>query len=197
MEGKELRLKQEYFLCSATLQDIVRRFKTYKSRMGGKERTDFSKFHEKVREYYELYIASTWVGGFNRAHTHTHMHTHTQQTHTHTHTNTHTHTHTHMQVAIQLNDTHPAMGIPELMRILMDLEGLGWDESWSVCVKTFAYTNHTLLPEALERWPVRMVEYILPRHLQIIYEINTRHIKVRVQSCSLGMSISQFWDRKW
>ena len=127
MEGKELRLKQEYFLCSATLQDIVRRFKTFRSRMGGSKRKSFAMFPEKC--------------------------------------------------AIQLNDTHPALAIPELMRILMDLEKMGWNEAWAVCNRTFAYTNHTLLPEALERWPVRMLEHILPRHLQIIYEINSRHLE--------------------
>jgi len=126
MEGRELRLKQEYFLCSATLQDIVRRFKTYRSRMGGSGRKSFAEFPEKC--------------------------------------------------AIQLNDTHPALAVPELMRILMDLENMGWDEAWEVCCQTFAYTNHTLLPEALERWPVRLLELILPRHLQIIYEINSRHL---------------------
>jgi len=126
-EGKELRLKQEYFMCAATLQDIIRRYKA--SKFGSKEkvRNDFSAFHEKV--------------------------------------------------AIQLNDTHPAMAIPELMRLLLDVEGLSWDEAWSVCTKTFAYTNHTVLPEALERWPVSLIENLLPRHLQIIYEINHHHIQ--------------------
>jgi len=126
-EGKELRLKQEYFMCAATLQDIIRRFKA--SKFGSKEkvRNDFSKFHEKV--------------------------------------------------AIQLNDTHPAMAIPELMRLLLDVEKLSWAEAWKVCTKTFAYTNHTVLPEALERWPVSLVENLLPRHLEIIYEINHHHIQ--------------------
>jgi starch phosphorylase len=126
-EGKELRLKQEYFVVSATLQDIIRRFKV--SKFGSREivRTDFSRLPEKV--------------------------------------------------AIQLNDTHPAMAIPELMRVLVDEEKLGWDEAWDICIRTCAYTNHTVLPEALERWPVDLFAYLLPRHLEIVYEINRRHLE--------------------
>ncbi|KAL6098590.1 pygm [Pungitius sinensis] len=126
-EGKELRLKQEYFVVSATLQDIIRRFKV--SKFGSREivRTDFSKLPDKV--------------------------------------------------AIQLNDTHPAMAIPELMRVLVDEEKLQWDTAWDICVRTCAYTNHTVLPEALERWPVDLFAHLLPRHLEIIYEINRRHLE--------------------
>eukprot|EP01121_Diplochlamys_sp_Union-15-3_P013241 TRINITY_DN4079_c0_g1_i2.p1 TRINITY_DN4079_c0_g1~~TRINITY_DN4079_c0_g1_i2.p1 ORF type:complete len:905 (-),score=171.72 TRINITY_DN4079_c0_g1_i2:79-2793(-) len=114
--GKSLRLHQQYFFVSATLQDILRRFrKTGKS---------FSEFHE--------------------------------------------------QAAIQLNDTHPTLSIPELMRLFLDIEQLTWDEAWPIITKTFAYTNHTVLPEALEKWPVDLIGSVLPRHLEIIYEINRR-----------------------
>ncbi|XP_077588212.1 glycogen phosphorylase, liver form [Stigmatopora nigra] len=123
-EGKELRLKQEYFVVAATLQDIIRRFKTTKK--GTPERTSFDGFPEKV--------------------------------------------------AIQLNDTHPAMAIPELMRIFVDIEKLDWDQAWDLTKRTFAYTNHTVLPEALERWPLELMETLLPRHLQIIYQINQIHL---------------------
>jgi len=118
-EGKELRLRQEYFFVSATIQDIVRRYK--------KTHTGFNEFSDKV--------------------------------------------------AIQLNDTHPAISIPELMRILLDCEGLGWDEAWEITVKTFGYTNHTILPEALEKWPVNLVGRVLPRHMEIIFEINRRFLE--------------------
>ncbi|OMJ26138.1 Glycogen phosphorylase 1 [Smittium culicis] len=112
--GKELRLKQEYLFVSATIQDVIARFKT-----SGKAWSEFS-----------------------------HM------------------------VAIQLNDTHPALGIAELQRILIDDEGMEWDQAWSIVTKTFAFTNHTILPEAMEKWSVPMLGKILPRHLGIIYDIN-------------------------
>ncbi len=118
--GKILRLQQQYFFVSASLQDIIRRFAKYnKDSKGAIKFQDFSK-----------------------------------------------------KVAIQLNDTHPAVAIPELMRILVDEYGVAWNEAWDTCVKTFAYTNHTLLPEALEKWSVSMFERLLPRHMQIIYQIN-------------------------
>jgi starch phosphorylase len=118
-EGRELRLKQEYFFVSATLQDIMRRYR--------KTHDGFAEFPEKV--------------------------------------------------AIQLNDTHPAIAIPELMRVLVDREHLEWDEAWDICRRTFGYTNHTVLPEALEKWPAALMERVLPRHLQIIYEINRRFLE--------------------
>lgn len=119
VNGKELRLKQQFFLCSSSLNDILRRYKV--------DHQGFEQFPEKV--------------------------------------------------AIQLNDTHPAVAIPEMMRIFLDEEGMGWDTAWAIVEKTFAYTNHTLLPEALEKWSVALFERLLPRHLEIIFEINSRFLR--------------------
>ena len=117
-QGRELRLRQQYFLVAATLADIMQRF----HRQCG-----------RIAEFADY-------------------------------------------VAIQLNDTHPTIAVPELMRILMDDEGLDWDEAWSICGRTFAYTNHTVLPEALETWPTELIGRMLPRHLEIIREINLRFL---------------------
>ena len=117
--GRELRLRQQYFFVSCSIQDIVRRFKV--------ENTDWMTLPDKV--------------------------------------------------FVQMNDTHPALVVPELMRILMDKEDVEWDKAWEITVNSTGYTNHTLLPEALERWPVSMFERLLPRHLQIIYEINSRFMR--------------------
>ena len=122
-EGKELRLKQEYFFVSATIQDVIRRYKKQAKQHG---HVGFTQFSAKT--------------------------------------------------AIQLNDTHPALAIPELMRILVDTEKLAWDDAWKVCTETFGYTNHTVMPEALERWPIGLIGRVLPRHLEIIFEINRRFL---------------------
>jgi glycogen phosphorylase len=119
VEGKFLRLKQQYFFVSATLQDIIRKYKI--------DHDNFEEFAEKN--------------------------------------------------VIQLNDTHPVVAIPELMRILIDQEGLSWDKAWQIAQKTFAYTNHTVVPEALEEWSLPLFEELLPRHIQIVYEINRRFIE--------------------
>ncbi len=124
--GQELRLRQQYFLASASLQDLLR---NWIARHG----TDFDNFAEKN--------------------------------------------------CFQLNDTHPAVAVAELMRLLIDVHHLGWDEAWEIVQKSMAYTNHTLLPEALEMWPVAMFRRLLPRVLDIIYEINARFI----------VEISQHW----
>ncbi len=117
--GKELRLRQQYFLASASLQDILNHWITNNGE-------NFDDFAEKN--------------------------------------------------CFQLNDTHPTVGVAELMRLLMDEHNMGWDKAWTIVTKTMAYTNHTLLPEALERWPVHMFGRLLPRVLEIIYEINARFL---------------------
>ena len=119
--GADLRLRQEYFFASASLQDLVRRHK---------------------QQHGELSSLAD-------------------------------------HAAIQLNDTHPAIAVPELMRLLVDEYGMPWDRAWSITTAVFNYTNHTLLPEALETWPVPLLEQVLPRHMQIIHEINSRHLDAR------------------
>ncbi|MEN2997735.1 MAG: glycogen/starch/alpha-glucan phosphorylase [Brevinematia bacterium] len=137
-EGKELRLKQEYFFVSASLQDIIRRFK---KQFGN----NFEIFPDRV--------------------------------------------------AIQLNDTHPALAIPELMRILVDIEEVPWNKAWDITVRTFGYTNHTVMPEALEKWEVTLIERLFPRHLQIITEINRRflnEVSVRFNDMNKIRNVSIF-----
>ncbi len=117
--GQELRLKQEYFFVSASLQDIIARH---------------------LRAHDDLTLMPE-------------------------------------KITIQLNDTHPALAIPEMMRILMDAHGMDWEPAWDLTRRIFCYTNHTLLPEALETWPIGMLEHVLPRHLEIIYQINHDHLQ--------------------
>ena len=119
VEGRILRLKQQYFFVAATFQDIMRRVR--------KSCASLSEIPD--------------------------------------------------QIAVQLNDTHPTISIPELMRILLDEERLSWEDAWEICTRTFAYTNHTVLPEALEKWPVEQLQLLLPRHMEIIFEINRRFLE--------------------
>lgn len=116
--GKELRLEQQYFFISCSLQDMIRIYLQRESNL--------SDFHKKY--------------------------------------------------VVQLNDTHPAIAVPELMRLLVDENHMDWEEAWHVTSNTFAYTNHTLLPEALEKWPMPLFGHVLPRHLEIIFEINRRFL---------------------
>lgn len=131
IEGKELRLKQEYFFCAATLEDIVNRFL--------KKHDNWDDFPEKV--------------------------------------------------SIQLNDTHPALSIVEMMRLLVDQYKLPWEQAWNICCQTFSYTNHTVMVEALEKWDVSLMESLLPRHLEIIYLINHLFLQDVRKSCSNDESI--------
>ena len=129
--GQELRLRQEYFFTSASLQDLVRRH--------------FQQFGT-IRNLAD-------------------------------------------KVAIQLNDTHPSIAVAELMRILVDIHKLSWDDAWTITLGTIAYTNHTLLPEALESWPVSLFERLLPRHMQIIYEINSRLLQAARQTLDADLDL--------
>ena len=128
--GRELRLRQEYFFVSASLQDLVQRH---------------------LRTDGDLHFLP-------------------------------------MRAAIQLNDTHPSIAIPELMRLLVDVHGLPWSDAWLITIGTFSYTNHTLLPEALESWPMDLFERVLPRHLQIIYRINAEHLEGAQQQDPVDLS---------
>ena len=119
-QGRELRLRQEFFFTSASMQDILTRYM--------REHVDFEQLPDKV--------------------------------------------------AVHLNDTHPAIAVPELMRLLLDVHRLEWADAWAMCARIFSYTNHTLMPEALETWPLEMMRSVLPRHLDIIFEINERHLAV-------------------
>ena len=122
--GRELRLHQEYFFCSASVQDLLRRYL--------RNHTSFDQLSDKV--------------------------------------------------SIHLNDTHPVLAVPELMRLLLDEHGLAWDVAWGHTQKVFSYTNHTLMHEALETWPVEMLGRILPRHLQILYDINAKFLAAVTQT---------------
>ncbi|MCD8156755.1 MAG: glycogen/starch/alpha-glucan phosphorylase, partial [Clostridiales bacterium] len=127
IQGKELRLKQQYFFVSASVQRAVARYK---------------KYHPDIKKMYE-------------------------------------------KVVIQMNDTHPTVAVAELMRILMDEEGLGWDEAWDVTTKVCAYTNHTIMAEALEKWPIEIFSRLLPRIYQIVEEINRRFL-LQIEMCFPG-----------
>ena len=131
--GQELRLRQEYFFTSASLQDLLRRHR--------ERHPDFSNLHEHA--------------------------------------------------AIQLNDTHPAIAVPELMRLLVDEHVVPWDEAWRITTATLNYTNHTLMPEALETWAVELMERVLPRHIQIIYLINFLHLESLAKDGEISADLVQ------
>jgi len=150
VNGKKLRLKQQYFLCSASLQDIIRRYE---------RGNDVQAAIEKLAKENKVSSANLTLLSL-------------------------THSECRQlllklpkKISIQLNDTHPAIAIPELMRLLMDIYKLSWADAWGITTQVFAYTNHTLMPEALEKWSVHLFEELLPRHLQIIYEINAKFLE--------------------
>lgn len=132
--GRELRLRQEYFFVSASLQDVVRRYLQPPPFASSGERRHYPHSERNLSRLAD-------------------------------------------KVAIHLNDTHPAIAVPELMRLLIDEHGVTWSVAWSACQQIFSYTNHTLMPEALETWPLSLLGWLLPRHLEIIFEINSHFLE--------------------
>ena len=150
VNGKKLRLKQQHFLCSASLQDIIRRYE---------RGNDVQIAIEKLAKANKIPSTNLTLSSLNQSECRELLLKLPEK------------------IAIQLNDTHPAIAIPELMRLLLDIYKLSWADAWGITTRVFAYTNHTLMPEALEKWSVNLFEELLPRHLQIIYEINAKFLE--------------------